>query len=150
MAVNFGALLQKPMDAVKRPTAKPPGTYFAKIKDYKFDESKKQKTPYVRFALTNVTAGPDVDASMLVDAEGAPIDLSKWSPNKDYYLTDEALYRLKDLIESLDINTKGRQFSEVLPELKGLPVQIVVTQRPSDDGTEMYNDIGEMSGVKSA
>lgn len=150
MSVNFQALLSKPADEVKRPQAKPAGTYFGTISDYKFDESKKQKTPYVRFTVKNITPGEDVDQSALAGTpETGPIDLTKWSPNRDFYLTDDALYRLKDLLESCGIDTKGRSFAELIPELKGKPVQLSVTQRPSEDGTTLYNDVTDMKGTES-
>lgn len=142
MSVNFQSLLSKPIDEVKKPVAKPPGTYFGVVKEFKFEESKKQKTPYVRFNVHNITPGEDVDQALL---EG--IDLSKWTPNRDFYLTDDALYRLKDMLESCKINTAGRNFGETIPEMKGMPVMLTVTQRPSDDGTTMYNDITDMKGA---
>jgi hypothetical protein len=148
MSVNFQSLLSKPADEAKRPQAKPAGTYFGTISEYKFDESKKQKTPYVRFTVKGISPGDDVDQSALAgDAENGPIDLTKWSPNRDFYLTDDALYRLKDLLESCKIDTKGRSWNELIPQLKGQPVMLTVTQRPSEDGTQLYNDVTEMKGA---
>lgn len=146
MSVNFQDLLKRPVDSAKRPEAKPAGTYLGTIKEYKFDESSKQKTPFVRIIVNNVSPGADVDATLL---EG--VDLSKWNPGKDYYLTEDALYRLKELLVSCKIPTEGRGFDETIPELRGQPVQFVVTQRPYEDKSSgemlLANDIGLMTGA---
>jgi hypothetical protein len=145
MGVNFAELLKKPVaDAVKPPT-KPAGTYLGTIKEFKFDESRQKKTPFVRFVIASVNPGPDIAAE---DLEG--IDLTKWNPGKDYYLTDDALYRLREVIESCGIATEGRDFAETIPEMRGKQVQFAVTQRAGegDKMMELYNDIGDLSGVK--
>lgn len=148
MSVNFQHLLSKPIDSVKRPVAKPAGTYFGQIIGHKFDESKQKKTPFVRFELGGVQPGPDIDQSLLVDAEGQPLDLSKWHPYKDFYLTDDSLYRLKDFLDSLKINISGRQFGETIPETKGMPVQFDVTMEPASEGGGFYNNVGNIAGVE--
>lgn len=153
MAVNFQELLKKPVDSVKKPFVKPVGTYFGTIKEYKFDESSKQKTPYCRFTLTSVTPGPDVTIEQVGEhsAEDVMAGIQKWTPAVDYYLTDNAIYRLKELQESCGIDGTGRGFDETIPELRGKAVQFEVTQRPGESqGGEMvlYNDIGRVSGVK--
>jgi len=150
MAVNFQSLLSKPVESAKRPVTKPAGTYFGRIAGHKFDESPKQKTPYVRFELGDVQAGPDIDKEQLVDPEdGTPLDLSKFKPHLDYYLTEDALYRLRELLESLGITVSGRSFAETIPESKGMPVQFTLTMEPSRDKEGVfYNNVAQMSGVK--
>ena len=51
----------------------------------------------------------------LPDEDGNPIDFSKWTPARDFYLTDDAIYRLKDFLKSLGIPTDGRSFMETIP-----------------------------------
>lgn len=149
MAVNFNALLSKPADEVKRPVAKPAGTYLGTVKEYKFEESRQKKTPYCRFVVQNIMPGEDVDQAALQGTpESGPIDLSKWNPHRDFYLTDDSLYRLKDFLESCKIDTKGRTFGEMVPEVKGKSVMLTVTQRPSEDGTQLFNDITDMKGAE--
>ena len=151
MAVNFQHLLSKPMDTVKRPVAKPAGTYFGQITGHKFDESRQKKTPFVRFMLGGVQAGPDIDQAQLVNPEdGSPIDLTKWTPHVDYYLTEDSLYRLKDFLESLKISTEGRAFGEAIPETKGMPVQFTVTMEPAQgEGGGFYNNVASIAGVEA-
>jgi len=151
MTVNFQSLLSKPMDSVKRPTAKPAGTYFGRIVGYKFDESKQKKTPLVKFEIGDMQPGPDIDAAQLVDAEGQPLDLTKWKPSTDFYLTDDSMYRLKDFLDSLGVSIEGRSFGEAIPEVKGRPVQMTVTMTPSDkEEGVFYNNISQISGPAEA
>lgn len=143
MAVDYASLLSVPLDQIKRPPAKPAGTYIGVIESYKFDVSRQKKTPFVSFTISQLTPGPDVDQTLL---EG--IDLSKWKPSKDFYLTEDALWRLKEFIESFpDIDSTGRQLNEILPELKGQMVQLEITQKPSDDGEFMRNEYGNMTAA---
>lgn len=146
-SVNFQELLKKPVTSAVKPPTKPAGTYMATIMAFNFDESSKKKTPYVRFQLGNVQPGPDINPDDLVSAAGEPIDLSKWKPGRDYYLTDDAYYRLRELIQSCGIAVEGRDFSETIPELRGKQVQMTVIQKPSDNGEELYNEVTDLAGV---
>lgn len=144
MAVDFKKILSKPADKVERPKALPAGTYFGNIDKYTFDESKQKKTPYIRFFVKVASPGPDVDAASL---EG--IDLSKKQLQKDFYLTDESLYRLTDFLAALGINITGRSIDECVPETKGMSVQVAVTQRAGgDEGKDIFNDIGSIAAMQ--
>jgi|SRR6516165_6852787 hypothetical protein len=145
---NFSHLLDKPIDSVKRPPVKPPGTYFGNIESYKFDESKNEKTPYVRFTFNNLQPGPDIHPDQLKDQDGESIDFSRWKPTRDFYLTENALYRLKEFLESLRVPTSGRSFTETIPESKGLPVILTVVQTPSNKpgSDDIYNNVSDAKG----
>lgn len=152
MAVNFQELLRRPIAEVKRPEAKPPGTYTGIIKSHRFDVSKVKKTPFVEFTLNNVQPGADVDPQQLASYnENFPDAIKKWTPKNEYYLSDDAIFMLKDLIESCKLDTTGRAFDEVIPELVNQPVQFNVTVESFDpgDGSEMRfrNKIGTMTGA---
>jgi len=121
---DFSQLLSKPLDEVKRPPALPAGTYYGTIKSYELGESSEKKTPYVRMHLTLSHAGEDVDQA---DLNG--IDLNKKQLRADFYLTQDADWRLKEFLESCHIDTKGRTFQSSLPDCVNAPVQMYVTQR---------------------
>lgn len=146
MAVNFQELLKKPVESAKAPVVKPAGTYTGTIKSFTFGESAKQKTPFCRLTIASVMPGQDVVA----DSEMMET-IQKWTPGVDYYLTENALYRLRELLESCDVAVAGKGFDETIPQLVGKGVIFEVTQRPgeSQDGTvTMYNDIGKVAGQK--
>lgn len=119
MAVNFSSLLDRPVESAEKPKPKPPGTYTATVKGFNFGESQKKKTPFVRFQLANVQPGADVDQTLLAQAG----DLTKWSPAEEYYLTDDSLYRLREMLESCNVKVEGRSFKDTIPEVVGMPVQ---------------------------
>lgn len=150
MATNFSHLLSKPVESAKRPPTKPAGTYYGTVMNYKFDESKKERTPFVRFTFGNIQPGPDIEPSQLKDADGEDIDLSKWQPHVDYYITDLALFRLREFLEGLGIPINGRSFEETIPETKNQPVILTVIQQPSskpgDDA--IYNQISDAKGAR--
>lgn len=140
MATDFSNLLSEPVGSAKRPPVKPAGTYHGTIASYAFDESSKKKTPFVRFNYTNVRPGEDIDQEALRDPDGEAIDLAKWKPASEFYLTPEAMWRLDEFLEPLP-NAKGRPKNEVIPELRGLPVILTVSIRPSEDGTAFFNRV---------
>jgi len=142
MSVDFSKLLSKNMDEAERPKPLPPGTYHGRVTKHSLDASKEKKTPYVRFELQVVSAGDGIDPDAL---DG--IDLSKKSLRKDFYLTPDADYRLKEFLKSCGIQTAGRSFAEALPEAINAPVLIDVTQRAATDGSgEFYNDVNKLAG----
>ena len=145
--VDFKTLLSTPVESAERPKPRPAGTYNGVIEKFQFDKSRQKLTPYVRFSLTAISPGPGIDQVALQDA--GPID--KWKPHRDYYLTNDALYRLRELIESCGISTSGRSFNETIPELKGKPVVLTVVLANSTNETtgevSIFNNVEEMRGA---
>lgn len=146
MAIDYKSLLSRPAESIKKPPLKPAGTYSAIIKEYKFDLSREKKTPFVRFTLNNLQPGPDVDHDLLKDEDGHSIDLSRWSPHKDFFLTEDSIYRLKDFLVSLHIPHEGRMLDEMLPEARGAAVAVPVQQATTQDG-KLINTIGDIIGM---
>jgi hypothetical protein len=145
MSVNFNELLSRPVDSAKKPPLRPAGTYTAIISGYKFEESKKNKTPYVRFTLNNLQPGSGIPPENCRDEEGAPMDFTKWTPHRDYFLTDDSIYRLREFMETLGIPTAGRSFSETIPEMKGQAVLAEVVHTTSEDGKNIYANVNEIT-----
>lgn len=144
--VDFSNLLDQNVGDVKRPPKKPPGTYHGTIGEYKFDKSSQKQTPFVRFTINNVTPGEDVDPSLLVDDEGKPIELNKWRPTVDFFITPDALWRLTEFMEGFKLqNTAGRKINEQLPELRGLPVTFTVVLKPTQDNSDFFNQVSSIT-----
>lgn len=139
---DFKSLLSKPVDSIERPKAWPPGTYFGMVKGYELTESRQKKTPGVQFNFTITSAGEDISAE---DLDG--IELGKRPFRTTFYLTLDSEYRLKEFIASCGIPTEGRTFAELLPECQGREVVLDIQQRPSEDGTEIFNDVKSVKGV---
>lgn len=141
--VDFSVLLSKPADDIKRPPALPAGTYKGKITTHRFDESSEKKTPYVRFDVKFTGEHlEDVDAA---DVEG--IDIAKRTLSKDYYLTEDAIYRLKEMLESLGIPSAGRSIGEMIPEAVGCEVLMEISAKPDRrEPDTIRNNIEKMFG----
>lgn len=129
MAVDMNDLLTMPVDAAEKPKPRPAGTYQGQIGQTKFDTSSQKKTPYLRLSIASIQPGQDVDSQALQDAGGA----EKWNPYIDYYLTTDAIYRLRELMESCKLKITGRPFKEVIPELKGQHVLFTAAKEMIQD-----------------
>jgi hypothetical protein len=142
MAVDFKSLLSKPSDSIEKPKLLPEGTYTGMIAKYEYAESKEKKTPYVRFLVRLTGFGEDIDPT---DQVG--IDLSKRELRKDFYITEDALHRLKTFWETCGIDGRGRTLSEIIPDLIQAEVMVTVGHRPSEDGKEVYVDLKDIKGM---
>jgi len=144
MAVDFAKLLSKPLDDVKKPPAWPAGTYLGTITKSEFGDQNQNNTPYARFTVKVTAAGPGLEEHEL---EG--IDLTKGREfRKDYYLTDDADWRLKDFISSLGIPTEGRTFAETVPECTNAAVMLeIVQQNSKKNAAELVNFAGDMKAL---
>jgi hypothetical protein len=144
--VDFKALLKQRVADVKRPPPMPTGTYKAVVTDIKPGQSRQKKTPLLSFSYRVVEPMADVDAEALAL-------VPKWhgkEMTQDWYLTEDALYRLGEHItKHLGIDIGERTYDEVLPECKMKEVYIHVVQNPSakPGSDEVYNNISEFSKV---
>ena len=142
MSPNFSSLLNRPAGDIKKPPVLPAGTYNGIIERTEFGESTKKKTPFLRYWVKVQTPGEDVDPEEL-----SGIDLGKKGALKsDFYITDDALWRLKSFIESCGVNLTGRTLEEGIPDTLGCQVIISVKHNPSQRGDEIYAEIDSMRG----
>lgn len=140
--VDFSKLLSKPIDDVSKPKPLPRGTYTGQVSGFEYAESKEKKTPFVRYTLKVHAPGEDVDTD---DLEG--ITVAGKTLRKDFYLTDDSQWRVKEFLESCGIATSGRSLGETIPDAVNVQVMIEVTQRPGQDPSEIYNDVGTLVGA---
>lgn len=144
---DFTSLLKKPAGLAKKPMELPVGDYTGMIKSFEFGDNNQNKTPYVRFGIV-LTQWPDsvTDEEKLQD--GKPIDLSKRTQRRDFYLTDESLWRLDEFLRSVNVEPNNRGYDEVIPEVVGAPVLVEVQQFMNKKTNEMGNQIGKVAGVQ--
>lgn len=151
MATSFKELLGKKADDAKPQPAYPAGTYYGKLGKYTFGDQNKNKTPYVRFNVTATGLGEDVDEQ---EFNQLGIKLGEKQFRLDFFLTDEADYRLKDFIQSLGIETAGKTFNELLPDLPGSDImfQLSMQAARNPDGSDaedrFVNFITTATGMK--
>lgn len=138
--VDFTSLLRKPAGEAKKPAALDAADYPAIIKSFEVGDNNKNKTPYVRFHVTPTGWPGDPQ----LGEDGKPIDLSKRNLRRDYFLTEDALWRLDEFISALGIDMSGRSYEEVLPELVGTQVTAEVQQYMNQQNNEIGNQIGAL------
>lgn len=129
--VNFSALLSKTAGEAKKPVPLPGGDYPGVITKWEPGESRgEKKSPLITFTVV-----PNAWAEGIDPSEYPEIDLSKRVMRKDFFLTDDALYRLDSFIKDLGIDATGRSYAEVLPEVVGSSVLMVVKQQMKKDNS---------------
>lgn len=139
---DFSALLKKPAGEAKRPPLLPVGDYHGVIRSHEMGDNNQNHTPYVRFTVVLTEWPEDVEPE---DREG--IELNKRQMSRDFFFTEDALWRLDEFIRSCGIDPQGRPYEEILPELIGQPVTAQIQRGLSRrrEG-EFYNNIGEVVG----
>src|SRR5262245_54045316 len=98
---TFGSILDKPSASVERPKPMPVGTYLWIVQGLpRYDKSSVKKTEFVEFTLRPLQASEDVDLEAL-DAVGG---LDGKSTKATYYLTEDAVWRLKDFLDNCGVD----------------------------------------------
>lgn len=139
---DFSTLLKKPAGEAKKPPALPAADYPGVVKSFEYGDNNKNKTPYVRFSIGLTGLAEGVDPSEL---EG--VDLSKRALRRDYYLTDDALWRLDEFIRSCGVEPSGKSYEEIIPALVGAQVMVEVQQYLNQTNNEIGNQVGKLLGV---
>lgn len=137
--VDVRSLLSVPADDIKKPPLWPRGTYRGFIEKYDVGESREKKTPYIRIFFRIQQADASIPAEQL---DG--IDVTKRQFRKDLYITPDSMWRFKDFLEKIGVATEGRQLDACLPEVVMKPVMVEIIQKASQDGTELFNDVGDV------
>lgn len=139
---DFSQLLKKPAGEAKKPPVLPIGDYGGVVRSQEVGDNNQRRTPYVRFMLV-LTEWPED-----MDSQDRPedVDLNKRQLRKDYYLTEDALWRLDDFIRSCGIDPQGRAYEEILPELIGQPVTVQVSHYTNQQTGELGNNAGTVMG----
>lgn len=139
---DFSALLRKPAGEAKRPKALPIGDYQGVVKSHEVGDNNKNHTPYVRFGIV-LTGWPDEFTQADIPED---TDLSKRQLRKDFFLTDDSLWRLDEFIRSCGVEPAGRVYEEVVPELVGQPIKVEIKHyRNAQD--EIGNTVERVIGL---
>lgn len=142
--MDLRALLDVPVDSIKKPANWPAGPYHGFIEKYEPGTSREKKTPYLRVFVRITRAGDSIPQDLLKDANGDPIDVSKRQFRKDYYLTDDAKWRLVEMIQKVGVETEGKSLGSCIPELVTKPVLVQLGLRANEQGTEMFNELQDI------
>lgn len=145
LAPNFGSILDRQSSEIERPKPLPVGTYTCVVKGLpKYDKSSKKQTEFVEFTLQPLAAGDDVDAD---DLEAMGGFLNK-TIRATYYLTEDALWRLKDFLTHLGIEEGDMSLRQRIGEATGRQVLATIKHQASEDGEAVYAQLGKTAAVE--
>lgn len=133
----FADILNKPSGEAPKPQTLPSGTYLTVVDGpYKPGKRGQDQTDIVDFQLkilTVIQANPDEINAIEGGIPGKTIYATFW-------ITEKALYRLDDFLEMLGIQ-KGLPYKQALAECPGKQIVVNLGQKPSPDGSKLYNEI---------
>lgn len=144
---NFAAILDTAPTSVERPKPLPAGTYVAQVKGLpKCDKSAKKETDYAEFTMQMVEARDDVDADELAAAltksSGETVALGEKIMRLTYYLTSDAMWRLKKFLEDLGMDIDAYEsFTAAINDAPGQQCLVTVKHAASADGQAVYANI---------
>jgi hypothetical protein len=151
-APNFGTLLDKPSSEVERPKPLPQGSYHCIVKGLpRFDVSSKKKTEFVEFTLAVQSAGEDVDEddlkNWMVKGDGSSRRIQDATIRATYYITEDALWRLKDFLQHCGIE-EGESIRAMIDESPNCEVIAYIRHRASEDGEAMFAELAKTAPVE--
>jgi len=138
---DISHLLKQPAGRAEPPKPLEIGDYPGLVKSYEPSPENRNKTPGLRFQLV-LTGWPDG----VFPGPDSP-DITKRTMRKDFYLTEDALYRLDKFIRSCGIEPNDRPYDEILPQLVGKPVLIQVQHYLNQQTNQVGNSVGELVGM---
>lgn len=144
--MSFQDLMSKAADEIEAPKPVPPGTYILNITSTETGESAVKKTAFLRVHFSIVDACEDVDADALEEAGG----MEKIAARKlrhEFYITEEALFRLKDFMGLVGFDLTGKSLGEFVPELIGNQIKASLVQKSNQDGTQFFTNIASFAAV---
>ncbi len=137
---DLSALLDSNPENFVAPPTLPEGEYVWIIMDHQFGQSSKKKTDQVDFQLAVQQPLDSVDADEL---EG--IDLTKAKTKATFYLTEAALFMLREFLEKA--GCMAGSFKESIDASKGQTIVGTVRHRQGENG-RTYVDVGDWAEVE--
>lgn len=142
---NFSALLEKPADSVERPKPLPAFTYLCVVKGLPENgESTQKKTPFVRFNLSPLAAVGEFDQAE-IDAIGG---LEGKTIRDTYYITEDALWRLKQFLENCGIEAEDKSIAQMISEAPGCQILVTMRHRSSEDGSAIFAEVAKTAAAE--
>ncbi len=145
-ATDFSSILSKAPSDVEKPKPLPVGSYVVVVRGQpKFDKSTKKQTPYVEFTYGIMAPGEDVDSD----------DLKAYGPLADktmrdtYYLTENSLWRLKEMLSNCGLDEDDYEtMQEMVEATPGKQLMINIKHEASQDGTAVFANVGSTAPVE--
>lgn len=149
---DFAGILNRQSGDVERPKPLPIGEYAFKIKGLpNFDKSSKKGTPYVEFTCIPVQAQESVNEEDLEESltrKSGKKQLSDMVQKLTFYLTDDALFRLKEfMVNDLKIEEGDKTLQAMIEETANAEFIGTIKHTPTNDGKGTFANIGSTAPV---
>lgn len=150
---DFAGILNRQSGDVERPKPLPIGEYTWKVKGLpNYDKSAKKGTPYVEFTCVPIAAMDSVDADDLQESlsrKSGVKQLSDMVQKLTFYLTEDALWRLKEfLTNDLGIEEGEKTLAAMIDEAPNSEFIGTVKHTPTNDGKGVFANIGSTAPVE--
>ena len=150
---DFAGILNRKSGDVERPKPLPIGEYLFKIKGLpNFDKSSKKGTPYVEFTCVPIEAQDSVDADDLEESltrKSGKKQLQDMVQKLTFYLTDDALFRLKEfMVNDLSIEEGDKTLQAMIDETANAEFIGTIKHTPTNDGKGTFANIGSTAPVE--
>ena len=150
---DFAGILNRQSGDVERPKPLPIGEYLFKIKGLpNFDKSSKKGTPYVEFTCVPIEAQDSVYADDLEESltrKSGKKQLQDMVQKLTFYLTDDALFRLKEfMVNDLSIEEGDKTLQAMIDETANAEFIGTIKHTPTNDGKGTFANIGSTAPVE--
>lgn len=141
---SFEEILNKPATDIKPPQAYPVGTYHCLVDGPPTPGKSSQKqTDYLQFKFKILSPMQDVDAAQAAEAQVVGKYISS-----DYYITEAAAWRLKEmLVDHLGIAEGDKALRELVAESPGKQVLVKLKHEISQDGKRVFHRLDSTAHV---
>ena len=143
-AASFSSILDRAPSEIEKPKPAPQGSYTTVLVGQpRFDKSSKKQTDFVEFTHKLLSAGDDVDEDDLKAFLGDR-KLADNQIKNTYYITEGAVWRLKEFLEHCGIDQDDIESLRAgVEETPGKQVGIFINHEASQDGTSVFARIGK-------
>jgi hypothetical protein len=143
-AASFSSILDRAPSEIEKPKPLPTGSYNTLLVGQpRIDKSTKKQTEYREFTHKILSAGEDVDDDDLKTYLGDK-KLTDVLIKNTYYITEGAVWRLKEFLEHCGIDLdQVDSLAEGIEETPGKQVGIFINHEASQDGTSVFARIGK-------
>jgi hypothetical protein len=160
-ASSFSDILKTRASDVERPEAMPVGDYVVVITGQpRQDKSAKKQTPFVEFSYKVLEAMESVDEealdTWLTNKKGEKKKLSEVIIKDTYYLTDNSLWRLTDMLKACGVAEadengeiiSDKSLGQLIEEVPGNQLIVTMRHESFQDGSGIVAKVAGVAAVE--
>ena len=153
-ASSFSDILKTKASEVERPAAMPVGDYVVVVTGQpRQDKSAKKQTPFVEFTYKVLEAMESVDEEQLTEwltnKKGEKKKLTEVTIKDTYYLTENSLWRLTDMLKACGLDTESdMSLGQLIEEAPGSQLIVTLRHESFQDGSGVQARVGSVAAVE--